>query len=337
VTTQLRDDPAPQPGSQDSEASRSGPVTAAPLNGDGVQVMDNQTTERLANGAVTVVPFLLLFVAGWLAWGGILHWQDLIVMSITYLLTGLGITVGYHRLFTHRSFKTGKAVRVVLAILGSAAIEGSVIEWVATHRMHHRFSDKDGDPHSPHVGHGGGWAGAIRGLVHAHVGWTFRGVDRASTEHYAPDLLADPVVRWVDRTFLLWLVVGLVFPFVLGWTLTGSLIGGVTGFLWGGAVRVFFLHHATFSINSLCHFFGNRKFETGDHSRNLNWLAIPTLGEAWHNNHHAFPTSARHGLDRWQLDPSAWVISALEATGLAWDVIKISPARQESKAIRSAA
>ncbi len=299
--------------------------------------MENQTTERIANGAVTVVPFLLLFVAGWLAWGGILHWQDLIVMSLTYLLTGLGITVGYHRLFTHRSFKTGKALRVVLAILGSAAIEGSVIEWVATHRMHHRFSDKDGDPHSPHVGHGGGWAGAIRGLIHAHVGWTFRGVDRASTEHYAPDLLADPVVRWVDRTFLLWLVAGLVFPFFLGLALTGSLIGGVTGFLWGGAVRVFFLHHATFSINSLCHFFGNRKFETGDHSRNLNWLAIPTLGEAWHNNHHAFPTSARHGLGRWQLDPSAWVISALEATGLAWDVIKITPARQASKAIRSAA
>jgi len=299
--------------------------------------MDNQTTERLANGVVTVVPFLLLFVAGWLAWGGILHWQDLMVMSITYLLTGLGITVGYHRLFTHRSFKTGKAVRAVLAILGSAAIEGSVIEWVATHRMHHRFSDKDGDPHSPHVGHGGGWAGAIRGLIHAHVGWTFRGVDRASTEHYAPDLLADPVVRWVDRTFLLWLVVGLALPFFLGWALTGSLIGGLTGFLWGGAVRVFFLHHATFSINSLCHFFGNRKFETGDHSRNLNWLAIPTLGEAWHNNHHAFPTSARHGLGRWQLDPSAWVISGLELTGLAWDVIKISPARQESKAIRSPA
>jgi len=337
VTTQLRDDPAPVPGPPDGDASRQRGAAAAGLSGDGVQIMDNQTTERLANGVVTVVPFLLLFVAGWLAWGGILHWQDLMVMSITYLLTGLGITVGYHRLFTHRSFKTGKAVRAVLAILGSAAIEGSVIEWVATHRMHHRFSDKDGDPHSPHVGHGGGWAGAIRGLIHAHVGWTFRGVDRASTEHYAPDLLADPVVRWVDRTFLLWLVVGLALPFFLGWALTGSLIGGLTGFLWGGAVRVFFLHHATFSINSLCHFFGNRKFETGDHSRNLNWLAIPTLGEAWHNNHHAFPTSARHGLGRWQLDPSAWVISGLELTGLAWDVIKISPARQESKAIRSPA
>jgi stearoyl-CoA desaturase (Delta-9 desaturase) len=299
--------------------------------------MDNQRTERIANAVVVIVPFLLLFVAGWLAWGGLLHWQDLVVMAITYLLTGLGVTVGYHRLFTHRSFKTGKSVRLIFAILGSAAIEGSVIEWVATHRMHHRFSDQEGDPHSPHVGHGAGWWGAIRGLVHAHVGWTFRGVDRACTNHYAPDLLADPAVCFVNRTFTVWLVAGLAFPALLGWALTGTLLGAFTGFIWGGAVRAFFLHHATFSINSLCHFFGNRRFETGDHSRNLTWLAIPTLGEAWHNNHHAFPTSARHGLGRWQLDPSAWVISALEATGLAWDVVKISAARQESKAIRSPA
>ncbi|HEX3874519.1 MAG TPA: fatty acid desaturase [Solirubrobacteraceae bacterium] len=331
MTTQLRDDPVPAPGPPRSGSSRPEADSA------GLQVMANQRAERIANAAVVIAPFLLLFVAGWLAWGGLLHWQDLVVMAITYLLTGLGVTVGYHRLFTHRSFKTGKAVRMAFAILGSAAIEGSVIEWVATHRMHHRFSDKEGDPHSPHVGHGSGWRGAVRGLIHAHVGWTFRGIDRACTKHYAPDLLADPVVSFVNRTFVVWLLAGLAFPALLGFALTGTFVGALTGFLWGGAVRAFFLHHATFSINSLCHFFGNRKFETGDYSRNLTWLAIPTLGEAWHNNHHAFPTSACHGLGRWQLDPSAWVISALEATGLAWDVIKISPARQESKAIRTPA
>ena len=301
----------------------------------GVKPMENETADKVANAVVTVIPFLLLFVAGWLAWGGLLHWQDLLVMGITYLLTGLGVTVGYHRLFTHRSFKTGKAVRVVLGVLGSAAIEGPVIEWVATHRQHHRFSDRPGDPHSPHVGHGDGWRGALRGLAHAHVGWTFRGVDRACTEHYAPDLLADPVVRFVDRMFPAWILVGLAFPALLGLTLTGTLAGALTGFLWGGAVRVFFLHHATFSINSICHFFGRRQFDTNDHSRNVRWLALPTLGEAWHNNHHAFPTSAVHGLGRWQPDPSAALIRGLELTGLAWDVVRISPERQRAKALGS--
>jgi stearoyl-CoA desaturase (delta-9 desaturase) len=299
----------------------------------GTKPMENATADRVANGVVTVVPFLLLFVAGWLAWGGLLHWQDLLVMGITYLLTGLGVTVGYHRLFTHRSFKTGKAVRIVIGALGSAAIEGPVIEWVATHRQHHRFSDRPGDPHSPHVGHGQGWRGALRGLVHAHLGWTFAGVERASSEHYAPDLLADPVVRFVDRMFPAWVVLGLAFPALLGLALTSTAAGALTGFLWGGAVRVFFLHHATFSINSICHFFGRRQFDTNDHSRNVRWLALPTLGEAWHNNHHAFPTSAVHGLGRWQPDPSAALIRGLELTGLAWDVVRISPERQRAKAL----
>ncbi len=284
-----------------------------------------------------VVPFLAFLAAIPVAWGWGLGWTDLILMVTFYYLTGLGITVGYHRLFTHRSFKTGPAVRIVLGVLGSAAIEGPVIEWVATHRQHHRFSDREGDPHSPHVGHGSGWRGALRGLVHAHVGWTFRGQDRACSEHYAPDLLADPVVRFVDRMFPAWILLGLVLPAALGLAMTGTLFGALTGFLWGGAVRVFFLHHATFSINSLCHFFGRRQFDTNDHSRNLLWLAIPTLGEAWHNNHHAFPTSARHGLGRWQLDPSAAVIRGLELSGLAWGVVRISPDRQRAKALDPAA
>jgi stearoyl-CoA desaturase (Delta-9 desaturase) len=298
---------------------------------DDVVPIEHETLDRAASAVVVVVPFLALGWAAWLAWGGTLHWQDLLVFAVTYLLTGLGVTVGFHRLFTHRSFKTTRPVRAVLAALGSAAIEGPVIEWVATHRKHHRFSDRPGDPHSPHVGHDRGWIGALQGLAHAHLGWVFRGIDIADPHHYAKDLLADPVVRFVDRTFFMWVLVGLAFPFGLGVALTGSLIGGLTGLLWGGAVRIFVLHHATYSINSLCHFFGRDPFRTDDRSRNLAWLALPTLGEAWHNNHHAFPTSARHGLGRWQPDPSAWVIHGLERCRLATDVVRIAPERQIAK------
>jgi stearoyl-CoA desaturase (delta-9 desaturase) len=287
--------------------------------------------DGVANVVVTVVPVGLVAWAAWRAWGGALHWPDLVALAVTYLLTGLGITVGFHRLFTHRSFKTKPLLRGLLAAMGSAAVEGPVIEWVANHRKHHQFSDLPGDPHSPHVDHGHGWRGAVAGLYHAHVGWIFSGNALADRERYAKDLLADPVIEFVDRTFLVWVLAGLAFPFALGFALTGSLVGGLTALLWGGAVRMFCLHHATFSINSLCHFFGRRRYDTDDHSRNLHWLALPTLGEAWHNNHHAFPTSARHGLRWWQLDPSAWLISALERTGLAWDVVRISPERQRVK------
>ena len=280
---------------------------------------------------VTAAPFALVGLAAWQAWGGALHWQDLVVFTITYLLTGIGVTVGFHRLLTHRSFKTTRSMRALLGALGSAAIEGPVIDWVATHRKHHCFSDEPGDPHSPHVGYGGGWSGALRGLVHAHVGWIFRGVDIANPERYAKDLLADPVIRFVNRTFFLWVLAGLALPFGLGVALTGSVVGGLTGLLWGGAVRIFFLHHVTYAINSLCHFFGRRPFSTGDESRNLMWLALPSLGEAWHNNHHAFPTSARHGLRPWQIDVSAIVIWLLERAHLAWDVVRVPPGRQMAK------
>jgi stearoyl-CoA desaturase (delta-9 desaturase) len=253
------------------------------------------------------------------------------VLAVSYMLTGVGITVGYHRLFTHRSFKASRSLRALFAVLGSAAVEGPVIEWVSTHRKHHRFSDLTGDPHSPHADHGRGWRGALRGLFHAHVGWMFRGVDRASPKRYAKDLLADPLILAIDRTFPVWVLVGLAFPFCLGVALTDSVFGGLTGLLWGGAVRILFLHHATFSINSLCHFFGRRRFATGDESRNLAWLALPTFGEAWHNNHHAFPTSAHHGLTRWQLDPGGWLIDGLERLGLAWDVVRIAPSTQRAK------
>ncbi len=293
----------------------------------------NETSERVVRTMVVGVPAAALAVAGWMAWGGTLHWQDLLVLAITYTLTGLGITVGYHRLFTHRSFKTTRAMRALLAVLGSMAVEGSVIEWVATHRKHHRFSDQTGDPHSPHVDHAPGWRGALRGLAHAHIGWMFRGEDMANPARYAKDLVADRDLRWISRTFPLWVGAGLAVPFGLGVALTGSVVGGLTAMLWGGAVRVFLLHHVTFSINSLCHTFGRRRFSTGDESRNLAWLAPFSFGEAWHNNHHAFPTSARHGLGRWQVDPGSWFIAGLEQSHLAWDVVRIAPSRQQEKTV----
>ena len=299
---------------------------------DDVVALPSDALDRVASVFVTIVPLALLGVAVWLAWGGVLHWQDLVVLAMAYALTGVGITVGFHRLFTHRSFKTSGPLRALFAVLGSAALEGPVIEWVSTHRKHHQFSDRPGDPHSPHVDHGSGWMGALRGLFFAHVGWMFRGIDRASPERYAKDLLADPMMRFIDRTFPIWVLIGLAFCFGLGAALTGSLIGGLTGLLWGGAVRIFFVHHATFAINSLCHFFGCQRFATADHSRNLGWLALPTFGEAWHNNHHAFPTSAHHGLTRWQLDPGGWLIDSLERLGLAWNVVRIAPATQRAKA-----
>jgi stearoyl-CoA desaturase (delta-9 desaturase) len=204
---------------------------------------------------------------------------------------------------------------------------------VADHRKHHAFSDQFGDPHSPHVDHGVGWRGAFRGLLHAHLGWIFIHTQRGSRARYAPDLMRDRVILFVDRTFLIWALGGLALAFGLGVAIGGTVAAGLTALLWGGAVRMFLLHHVTYSINSLCHFFGRRSFDTGDESRNLWWLAPLSFGEAWHNNHHAFPTSAVHGLKRWQFDPSALVIRGLEKVGLAWDVVRPSERRVAAKAL----
>jgi stearoyl-CoA desaturase (delta-9 desaturase) len=303
-----------------------------PALADAIQPVEHETRDRIITGALTVIPFLMLGFVAWQLWGGWLHWSDFIVFAILYIPTGLGITVGFHRLFTHRSFKVGPRTRAVIGALGSAAIEGPVISWVADHRKHHAFSDKEGDPHSPHVGHGEGVWAQFKGFFHAHVGWLFIHTQRGNKNRFAPDLLKDPVVRFIDRTFLLWAAAGLAIPFGLGVAIGGTVLAGLSGMLWGGAVRIFVLHHVTYSINSLCHMFGKRDFDTTDESRNLAWLALPTLGEAWHNSHHAFPTSAVHGLKRTQLDPSAAVIWALEKLGLAWDVVRISPERQAAKA-----
>jgi len=304
--------------------------TAVPAPAD-IEPVHHENVHRALTALLTVVPVLALGIAAWRSWEGLLTVRDLVVFGVLYVLTGLGVTVGYHRLFTHRSFKTGRVVRAVLAILGSAAIEGPVISWVADHRKHHAFSDVPGDPHSPHVEHGLGFRGALKGLAHAHLGWLFVHDQRGARDRYAPDLLADPVMRFVDRFFPVWAAGGLVAAFGLGYAIGGTVEAGLTGLLWGGGIRLLLLHHVTYSINSICHVFGRRRFATTDESRNVFWLSLLTFGESWHNNHHAFPTSARHGLRRWELDPSALVIRGLEVCGLAWDVVRIDPERQRHK------
>jgi stearoyl-CoA desaturase (Delta-9 desaturase) len=285
--------------------------------------------------AIVIVPFAGLGVAVWLAWGHGLSLADVLLAVVFYLMTGLGVTVGFHRLLTHRSFRCGPALRGTLAVLGTMSVEGPVVSWVSDHRKHHAYSDRPGDPHSPHVDHGGGWRGALRGLVHSHVGWLFDHTQRGSRGRFASDLLADPVVAFVDRSFVLWSLAGLAIPFALGLAIGGTLAAGLYAMLWGGAVRIFVLHHVTYSINSLCHFFGHRRFATGDQSRNLLWLAPFSFGEAWHNNHHAFPTSAFHGMARGELDVSGLVIAGLERVGLAWDVQRISAQRRAAKAVEA--
>jgi stearoyl-CoA desaturase (Delta-9 desaturase) len=302
-----------------------------------VQPVLNETRDRIITGIVTVTPFLALGIACWQTWSDLLHWRDVLVFGLMYIATGLGVTVGFHRLFTHRSFATSRPVRAVFGVLGSAAIEGPVISWVADHRKHHAFADREGDPHSPHVDHGGGWGGAVKGLLHAHVGWLFIHTHRGAKERYAPDLMKDPVMRFVDRTFILWALGGLGLAFCLGFAIGGTVEAGLAGLLWGGGVRMLVVHHVTYSINSLCHFFGRRNFATPDESRNLLWLALPTFGESWHNNHHAFPTSAAHGMRKHEIDVSAMVIRALEAVGLAWNVVRIDPDRRRTKALTEVA
>jgi stearoyl-CoA desaturase (delta-9 desaturase) len=253
-------------------------------------------------------------------WGWGLSGIDAGIFLATYIFSGLGVTVGFHRLLTHRSFETKPWLRALLAIAGSLAIEGSVTSWVAAHRRHHAFSDREGDPHSPHLAEDDSLRGVVKGLWHAHVGWLFT-AEETSLQRWAPDMLRDPVMTRINALFPLWAVLSLfVVPAGLGLALTHSWHGVLTAFLWGGLARVFLLHHVTWSVNSICHFYGKKDFKTTDESTN-NWaLSLISLGESWHNNHHAFPTSAVHGLKRWQIDASAAFIVLLEKSRLAWEV-----------------
>jgi stearoyl-CoA desaturase (delta-9 desaturase) len=286
--------------------------------------------ERYANLVAVIVPFAAFLGAIALLWNTYVGWSDIAILVAMYLATAIGVTVGYHRLYTHRAFDAVAPVRYTLAVLGSMAVQGPVIDWVADHRKHHAFADDEGDPHSPH-GHGSGLRGALRGLYYAHMGWLSVTQGQAEKRRFAADLLEDRVIRRISRSFPWILLAGLAIPAALGYALTGTLHGALTGFFWGGLVRIFFVHHVTWSINSVCHFFGRRRFQTDDHSTNVFWLALPSLGESWHHNHHAFPRSAKHGLRWWEIDLSGWLILGLQKLHLASNVVTISPERQESR------
>ena len=274
--------------------------------------------EQVILGLVIVVPFLAVLAAVPIAWGGWLGWTDVLIMGAMYWLTGHGITVGFHRLFTHKSYKPNRAVKIFWAVAGSMAIQGPVVRWVADHRKHHKFSDRDGDPHSPWR-YGTDTKALLKGLAHAHLMWLFD-PEQTPQRKYAPDLMKDRDIVRVSRQFPLWVVVSLLLPAVLGGLLTMSWQGALTGFFWGSLVRVSLLHHVTWSINSICHAIGDRPFVSRDKSANVWWLAIPSMGESWHNLHHADPTCARHGVLRGQVDTSARVIWFMEKLGWVSDV-----------------
>jgi stearoyl-CoA desaturase (delta-9 desaturase) len=285
--------------------------------------------QRIANLIVVVVPFVGFATALLLSWDHLVGPADLAILVFMYTIAGIGMTVGFHRLLTHRSFQAHKPIEYLLAILGSLSAEASVIRWVAIHRMHHACADHEGDPHSPY-GFGSGLASSVRGLWHAHVGWLMTRGPRPDLRRYAPDLVEDRGMMRISKAFPLIVVGGLVVPSLIGYLLAGPR-GALTGLLWGGLVRIFLFHHASFSVNSICHFFGRKRFETTDHSKNVFWLALPSMGEAWHNNHHAFPRSARHGLRWWELDIAGLVISGMRRVGLAWDVVEIPLERQHQR------
>lgn len=289
-------------------------------------------TQRIGLIVLSVLPLLGIGLTMWGLWGTAVSGIDVGLLVGFYLLTGLGITVGFHRLLTHQSFKAPTPIRVFFAIAGSMAVQGSVIDWVATHRRHHAYSDRPGDPHSPHVDEEGGARGLLQGLWYGHMGWMFA-PEATVQKAWAPDLLRDKPVAWVSRAFPLWLVVTFVAPAALGWILSGSFAGAVSGVIWGGLVRVFVVHHITWSINSICHVFGTRPFESHDEARNNPVMALVGFGEGWHNAHHAFPASARHGLRWWELDLSYLVIRGLKLFGLASN-IKVPSAKQMQRRTR---
>ncbi|CAA9462396.1 MAG: Fatty acid desaturase; Delta-9 fatty acid desaturase [uncultured Solirubrobacteraceae bacterium] len=287
--------------------------------------------EKAANLFVVVVPFIAFVAAVVLLWNRLVDTSDLVIFFVMYCAAGLGVTIGFHRLLTHRAFQTHKPLQYFWAILGQMAVQGPVIDWVADHRKHHAHTDQPGDPHSPHVDREDGWKGSLRGLYHAHMGWLMMNHGQAQRSQYARDLTEDPGMRRINRSFHWIVLAGLAIPFLMGLAIDRTIEGALTGLLWGGPVRMFFQHHVTWSINSVCHFFGRRRFDVEDHSTNVFWLALPSFGESWHHNHHAFPRSAEHGLKWYELDVSAWIIKAMKKVGLAWNVTIISPERQEQK------
>ena len=303
-------------------------LVSATLGGD-----TQSRTEQIVLGLLIVVPFLAVAAAVPVAWGGWLGWSDVLITVVMYWLTGHGVTVGFHRLFTHKSFKPNRPVKIALAIAGSMAVQGPVVRWVADHRKHHKFSDRDGDPHSPWR-YGTSLAALTKGFLHAHLMWLFD-PEQTPQRKYAPDLMKDPDIVRISRQFPMWVLVSLVAPAIAGGLVTMSWQGALTAFFWGSLVRMSLLHHVTWSINSICHTLGERPFVSRDKSANVWWLAIPSMGESWHNLHHADPTCARHGVLKGQVDTSARVIWALEKVGWVHDVRWPVRERIDAKLVRN--
>jgi stearoyl-CoA desaturase (delta-9 desaturase) len=279
---------------------------------------------------VTILPFLGFLAAVWTLWGTGLSMLNAAIFFVTYCFTGLGVTIGFHRLFTHQSFEAKPWLRNLLAIAGSMAVQGPVIRWVADHRRHHAFADQPGDPHSPHLDEGPGMKGVLKGLWHAHIGW-FWDDEQTSARRWAPDMVKEKAMRKIDSLFPLWALISFAAAPLIGFAFTGTLHGAFTAFLWGSLVRIFFLHHVTWSVNSICHFYGKRPYQTTDFSTN-NWLlAIISFGESWHNTHHAFPTSAVHGVGRGQLDISGAVIRGLQKLHIVREVKIVSEKQLAAK------
>jgi stearoyl-CoA desaturase (delta-9 desaturase) len=277
-----------------------------------------RVVQQVITVAIVFGPVVALGLAAFRLWGHGLGIRDAVLAVVLYFFVGHGVSIGYHRLFAHRGFVARRPLKIVLAIAGSMALEGGVIPWVENHRRHHTFSDRAGDPHSP-LKYGLDGSARLRGLWHAHMGWLF--TDRPPARcRVATDLLADRDLVVISRLFPVWCLLSLALPFGLGWLIGGTLGAGITALIWAGGVRVFVLHHVTWSINSLCHTFGRRPFETQDHSTNVPVLALMSFGESWHNAHHAFPRGARHGVQPGQLDTSASLIHGFEGLGWVTDV-----------------
>jgi len=285
---------------------------------------------RIANLIAVILPLVGLATAIALLWGTGFSWVHLGLLFGMYAVTVLGVTVGFHRLFTHRAFETNPVVKTLFAVFGSMAVQGPLLKWVALHRQHHQHSDHDDDPHSPHAAGGKGILGMLKGMYHAHLGWMFK-PDAPDLLRYAADLQKDKVLRWISATFPLWVVLGLVIPTVLGGVLTMSWTGALSAYFWASIVRIGVLHHMTWSINSICHTWGTRPFKTTDRAVNVWRLAVLSGGESWHNLHHADPTCARHGVDKGQVDSSARLIQLFEKAGWAWDVRWPKQARLDAR------
>ena len=322
--------PSIEPESRCTVATIERAVPSDPIPGVEPIEGDSAKWQRRSVLIITLVPFIGFLLAIMALWGRGITFVDAGIALAFYYFTGLGVTIGFHRLFTHQSFVASRPLKIVLAIAGSMALQGSLIDWVAAHRRHHAFSDKTGDPHSPHLDEGEGFTGVIKGLWHAHVGWLVT-PERTDLDRWAPDLLKDPDLVRIHRSFPLLTVVTFVMPALIGFAITRSVWGGVTAFLWGALARIFFLHHVTWSINSVCHFYGKRPFRSADHSTN-NWLlSIVSFGESWHNNHHAFPSSAVHGIGRGQLDTSGRIIRMFAAIGWIKAIKSVSPKQLAAK------